>query len=41
MKLAFWRRRRPEIVCQQWVEVVTTTSRERSRRPSKPPPTGT
>jgi anti-sigma factor RsiW len=23
VKLAFWRRRRPEIVCQQWVEVVT------------------
>lgn len=23
MKLAFWRRRRPEIVCQQWVEIVT------------------
>ena len=23
MRLAFWRRRRPEIVCQQWVEIVT------------------
>ena len=23
MRLAFWRRHRPEIVCQQWVEVVT------------------
>ncbi len=23
MKLAFWRRRLPEMVCQQWVEVVT------------------
>lgn len=23
MKLAFWRRRREEIVCQQWVEIVT------------------
>ena len=23
MKLAFWRRRPPEIICQQWVEIVT------------------
>lgn len=23
MRLVFWRRRRPELVCQQWVEVVT------------------
>lgn len=23
MKLAFWRRRREEIICQQWVEIVT------------------
>ena len=23
MRLAFWRRRPPEMVCQQWVELVT------------------